>query len=454
MLAENHRFPRQRAEDEAPQPQSIEVEIALIGGLLLDPNAIARVRDVLRPEQFYNGAHGLIYRAIATLHDQGNPTDLSSVCNWLHTAKKLEVVGGQAGMARFLDEAVSALNVDYYAELIVDKWLRRRLIAIGQDLKDLGQSDPGSWPEISQKAEAAVYSLLLHSGVKSDLRKFDQIAIERVEHCEALDKQTTPTALSTGYHDLDNLTRGGVKPGKLWITAGRPGMGKSALAVCRACHIAKTHNVPVFIFSMEMDAGEVFDRVWAQESRVPGRIIDGDRPRDAHTWGLLSNGIAKLAGLPIYVDDTPGITIGEIATKSRHLAATEGTPALIVIDYLQIMGGHDDGNLAQLLSATTRRAKNLARELGTTIDLLSQLNRGSEARQNKRPISSDLRDSGGIEQDADLIVMLYRDEIYNPDTPDRGIAEAIVTKNRNGPTGTVKLLFDGAFTQFKNLRNP
>jgi len=453
MLAEN-RFPRQRPDDEATQPQSIEVEIALIGGLLLDPNAIARVRDVLKPEYFYSGAHGLIYRAIATLHDQGNPTDLSSVCNWLHTAKKLEVVGGQAGMARFLDEAVSALNVDYYAELIVDKWLRRRLIAIGQDLKDLGQSDPGSWPEISQKAEAAVYSLLLHSGVKSDLRKFDQIAIERVEHCEALDKQTTPTALSTGYHDLDNLTRGGVKPGKLWITAGRPGMGKSALAVCRACHIAKTHNVPVFIFSMEMDAGEVFDRVWAQESRVPGRIIDGDRPRDGHTWGLLSNGIAKLAGLPIYVDDTPGITIGEIATKSKHLAATVGTPALIVIDYLQIMGGHDEGNLAEMLSNTTRRTKNLAREIGTTIELLSQLNRGLEARPNKRPINSDLKNSGGIEQDADLIMMLYREEYYNPDTPDRGIAEVNITKNRNGATGTVKLLFEGEFTQFKNLRNP
>lgn len=429
-------------------PQNVEVEEAIIGGILVDPNAIARIRSTVKPEHFYIGFHARLYQAACEVFDRGDAVDMLSV---------FSAAGGtadiQRAIARLMDSTVSAVNIDQMAMLLMDKWRRRQLISIGQQFRELGYHSRDGWEAIAAQAESKFYDLLLSAQSQSSLTALPEIAQERIDYLQAVEEGKVVTSLSTGFYDLDAMTNGGIQPGKLMITAGRPSMGKSAFSLHRGRNVAALSKRPVFFFSLEMSKEEWFDRLWSIESDIPGSVIAA-ATRSNQVWEHLCSGVSKLTSLPIWIDDSPGLDITKIATKSRHLAAEVGTPALIVIDYLQIMDGTEpDGSMvqAQAIGRTTRAAKRLARSLKCTVDMVSQLSRGVESRTNKRPVMSDLRDSGSIEADADTIMLLYRDEYYNPDTPDRGIAEIIIGKQRGGATGTVKLLFEPQYTRFKNV---
>jgi replicative DNA helicase len=432
-------------------PQNIDAEEAILGGILLDPEAMNRVIEILRPEGFYISFHQDIYRAALTLHTQGKPTDLMSVASWLHDHNLLDKVGGQPRLAQLIDRTTSAVNIDQYAQLVMDKYLRRKLIHIGGEVAQLGFDTATPLETVLDQAEQKVFNItqsrpqqgLVHT---SDILTHTFSAIE--QHNMGL---VTP-GIPCGFYDLDAMTQG-FQRSDLIITAGRPAMGKTSFCLGIARNIA-VHKLPVAVFSLEMSKEQLVYRLLSGESNIESGRLRAGRI-NPNEWQHLAFAIDALSRLPIFIDDTPNISVTEMRSKARRLQAEQGGAlGLILIDYLQLMEGSGSENRVQELSRVTRSLKGLARELNVPIIALSQLSRGVEARTNKRPMMSDLRESGSIEQDADLIIMLYRDEYYNPDTPDRGVAEVIVTKHRNGPTGTVKLLFESQFTRFRNLANP
>jgi replicative DNA helicase len=432
-------------------PQNIEAEEWILGGILLDPDAIGRTLELLEPAAFYLKTHQHIYEAMCELNAQGNPTDLVSVADWLRDRQRLEVIGGIQKLTQLVDRTVSAVNIDRYALLVAEKYARRRLIQVGTEIAQLGYDTAEDSARLLDRAEQKIFDLS-QGKAKQDLVSAAEILTNTFSEIEDRNTGSVVPGLPCGFYDLDAMTQG-FQRSDLVIVAGRPSMGKTSFVLNIARNIAQLHKLPIAVFSLEMSKEQLIYRLLSSEAQIESSRLRAGRIGQ-HEWEPLGRAIASLSDLRIYIDDTPDIAITEMRSKCRRLMAEQGgSLGLIMLDYLQLMEGSGD-NRVQELSKMTRSLKGLARELNVPILTLSQLSRGVESRTNKRPMMSDLRESGSIEQDADLIVMLYRDEYYNPDTPDRGTAEVIITKHRNGPTGTVKLLFEPQFTRFRNLANP
>ncbi|MBD2212012.1 replicative DNA helicase [Nostoc linckia FACHB-104] len=432
-------------------PQNIEAEEAILGGILLDPEAIGRVSDRLVAEAFYISAHKDIYQAALRLHAQGKPTDLLAVTSWLADHDLLNRIGGRNKLATLVDRTVSAVNIDALASLVMDKYQRRQLIKAGNEIVHLGYETEKELPIVLDQAEQKVFGIT-QERAQSGLVHISDTLISNFQDIEERNQGIALPGITCSFYDLDALTSG-FQRSDLIIVAARPAMGKTAFCLNLAYNIAASHRMPVAVFSLEMSKEQLVQRLLASEAGIESGYLRSGRLSQAQ-WEPLSRAIGMLSEMPIFIDDTPNLTVTQMRSQARRLQAEQGMElGLIVIDYLQLMEGAGD-NRVQELSKITRSLKGLARELSVPVIALSQLSRGVEARTNKRPMLSDLRESGSIEQDADLVIMLYRDDYYNNDSPDRGIAEVIVAKHRNGPTGTVKLLFDPQFTKFKNLARP
>jgi replicative DNA helicase len=598
-------------------PTNIEAEEAILGGILIDPEAISRIAEILRPEYFAISAHQVIYKHALELHFEGKPTDLMTLTTRLADRNKLEEIGGQSKLAQLAERTVSAVNIDQYAILVEDKYIRRRLIHAGNEIVQLGYETATELPIVLDKAEQTIFSIT-QDRPQQDLVPISETVNVISEELENRNEGLTLPGIPCGFYDLDAMT-GGFQRSDLIIVAARPSMGKTAFCTNIAHNIAAMMKLPIAIFSLEMSKEQLVQRLLSSEAGIESNRLRSGRISQSE-WAPISSAIGSLSELPIFIDDTPNITVTEMRSKARRLQAEQGgAMGLILLDYLQLMEGSSD-NRVQELSRITRSLKGLARELNVPIIALSQLSRGVEARTNKRPMMSDLRESGcltgdtlvtladdgmlvpikdlvgksgftvwalnestmqleraivsnafstgikpiftlktrlgrkiratgnhqfltidgwcrldqlklkqhlclprylpspgkqtmtyaevalkvgnivqseklvtlaisdvywdeiisieldgeeevfdltvpkfhnfiannivvhnSIEQDADLVIMLYREEYYNPDTPDRGIAEIIITKHRNGPTGVVKLIFDPQFTRFRNL---
>jgi replicative DNA helicase len=585
-------------------PQNIEVEEAILGGILLDPEAIGRVAEKLVPEAFYIPTHTDIYQAFLALNSQGKPTDLLAVTDWLIDQNQLEKIGGQAKLIQLLERTVSAVNIDSLAVLVMDKYIRRELIKAGTEVTQLGYAADRPLETVLDESEQQILNLT-QARPKQGLTPIKEIVATTYQDIQDRHDQLIPPGLTSDFSDLDGMT-GGFQRSDLIIIAGRPSMGKTAISLNIAYNMARLHKLPVLVFSLEMSKDQLVQRLIASEAGVDSNRLRAGRI-SPNEWDSVYKAVDRISELPIFIDDNASMMLMEMRSQARKLQAEHGgTLGLIMIDYLQLMEGSSD-NRVQEISKITRGLKGLARELQVPLIALSQLSRGVEARNNKRPMMSDLRESGcltgdtlitladtgiqipirdlvdksnfavwaldettmqlkravvshafatgikpiwkiqtqsgrtisatanhqfltihgwkrldeltiddrlavpsnidpnlkgsieienlansdvywdkivsiipdgesdvydltvpqfhnfianniiahnSIEQDADLIMMLYRDAYYNPDTPDRDITELIITKHRNGPTGVVKLVFDPALTKFKNLARP
>lgn len=429
-------------------PQNVEVEEAILGGILLDPEALGRVADVLSAEAFYIPAHQDIYRAALALNSQGKPKDLINVSAWLSDHDLLEKVGGLNKLVQLVERTVSAVNIDALAALVMDKFLRRQLIKAGNEIVQLGYETATELETVLDQSEQKIFGLT-QVRPQAGLVPISDTLIQAFQEIETRHEEVALPGLTCDFYDLDAMT-GGFQKSDLIIIAARPSMGKTALSLNIAYNIATIHRLPVAVFSLEMSQEQLVQRLLASEAGIESNRLRSGRISQ-NEWEPLSKAVGMLSELPIYIDDTANMTVMQMRSQARRLQAeSNGQLGIILLDYLQLMEGGSD-NRVQELSKITRSLKGLARELNVPVIALSQLSRGVEARTNKRPMMSDLRESGSIEQDADLIMMIYRDAYYNPDTPDRDITELIIAKHRNGPTGTVKLLFDPQFTKFRNL---
>jgi len=427
-------------------PQNIEAESAILGGILLDPEAIGRIVHILTIEAFYVKANQHIYEACLTLHAQGKPTDLMTVSAHLQDHNLLEKIGGINTLAQLVDRTVSAVNIDRYADLIMDKFIRRELISAGHEITDLGYDTTKELEQVFDEAEQKIFKLT-QERVQEGLVPIADTLIQTFNDIENLHQNISLPGIPCGFYDLDAYTSG-FQRSDLIIVAGRPSMGKTAFALNIAFNIAKS-ELPVAIFSLEMSREQLAQRLLSSESEIESNRLRSGRISQQE-FEPLSLAVGELSGLPIYIDDTANLTVTQMRSQVRRLQAEKGDLGLVLLDYLQLMEGGGD-NRVQELSKITRSLKGLAREINVPVIALSQLSRGVEQRTNKRPMLSDLRESGSIEQDADIVMMLYRDSYYNPDSVDRNIAEIIIAKHRNGPTGTVKLLFKPELTKFDNL---
>ncbi|MEN9275561.1 MAG: replicative DNA helicase, partial [Gloeomargarita sp. GMQP_bins_5] len=343
-------------------------------------------------------------------------------------------------------------NIDQYAALVADKYLRRQLIQAGQAILRLGYETTLPIEQVLDQAEQQIFAVCQNQP-RQELVSTAEMVSTIWHEIEQRSEDMLPPGITSGFYDLDALTQG-FQRSDLIIVAGRPSMGKTSFCLNIARNIAATHRLPVALFSLEMSKEQLVYRLLASEARIESTRLRTGRIAE-HEWPQLNQAISTLAQLPIFIDDSASATVMEIRSKCRRLLAEQGNLGLVLIDYLQLMdsGGSGSENRVLELSRMTRGLKTLARELQVPVIVLSQLSRGVEHRTNKRPMLSDLRESGSIEQDADVVIMLYRDEYYHPDTPERGIAEAIIAKHRNGPTGVAKLLFDAHLTQFRNLKH-
>ena len=397
-------------------PQNIEAEESILGGILLDPEAMGRIVDLITPESFYVRAHQEIYEAALKLHSQGKPTDFLTVKSVLEDHSLLEKIGGIDKLTQLLDRTVSAVNIDRYAALIMDKYLRRQLISSGHEIVSLGFETTRDLEIVLDESEKKIFGLT-QKRPQGGLVPISDTIIQTFNELEKLHNQTALPGIETGFYDLDAMT-GGLQRADLIIIAGRPSMGKTAFGLGLVAHIAKNFNLPVAIFSLEMSKEQLSMRLLASEAEIEsnrlrsGRFVQDD-------YSTISTAIGTLSNLPIYIDDSANVTVMQVRSQVRRLLAEKkGDFGLVLIDYLQLMEGAEKDNRVQELSKMTRSLKGLAREIKAPVIALSQLSRGVEARNNKRPMMSDLRESGSIEQDADLIMMLYRDEYYNPETID------------------------------------
>ena len=437
-----------RIDDKLP-PQNIEAEEAILGGILLDPDAVDRVIDTLCAEAFYLSAHKDIYQAALALHSKNKPTDLLSVINWLTDNGLLAKVGGRNKLATLVDRTVSAVNIDAFAELVMDKYLSRKLISAGNQIIQLGNDQSQLLPERLDIAEQKIFSLRHQSALDNEPKSLDEICVKIHARLEALSEGNSPTGIPTGFYDFDFITNG-LQPGELIVIGGRPGMGKSAAAHQVAFYISQSQGFTTMIFSLEMSQEDIGTRLLSSESEIEMSYLKSGKITGSQ-WEKLASAFKTIAEIKLDIDSSSCPTPSEIRSKVRKAIAKGAEVKLVVIDYLQLMVDGADFRIVQKIGEITRQLKLLARECNLTVILISQLNRGVEDRTNKRPMLSDLRDSGRIEEDADLVLGLYRDEYYNPESSDRGLAELIILKHRNGATGTVKLLFDAQFTRFKNL---
>jgi replicative DNA helicase len=431
-------------------PQNVEAEESVLGAMMLSPLAIDAVTEVLDAADFYRESHARIFRAARDLYAAGEPVDAITLVDALEERGDLDGVGGRVRIHELAALVPATANAAHYARIVREMATLRGLVRAGTEIARLGWERPGDATDLVDRAEQVVFELA-QQRVSTDFEHIETLLKESFERITSLyEAGVEITGTPTGFRDLDRLTSG-FQPGNLVIAAARPSMGKSALALCVAANLGVRAQVPVALFTLEMSKSEVTQRLMCSEAKVESqRLRTGKLAPD--DWPRLTAACDKLMKAPIYVDDTGSITIMEIRSKARRLKAREPTLGLIVVDYLQLMTmGVSVENRVQEVSQISRALKILARDLDVPILALSQLSRAVEQRHDKRPVLSDLRESGSLEQDSDLVFFIYRDEYYNEDSSDQGLAEIILAKHRNGPTGTEKLSFLKRYAKFADL---
>ena len=432
-------------------PHSIEAEQSVLGGLMLDNEAWDKISDIVIEDDFYRRDHRMIFRAIDALAEQSSPFDVVTLSEWLEANNQLENAGGLAYLGTLAKNTPSAANILAYAKIVRERSVLRQLIQVGHKISTSCYETEGrASEELLDNAEKLVFKIAEQgSRGRREFTSIKDLLVKAVDRIDTLFQQDSPiTGVATGFDTFDEMTSG-LQPSDLVIVAGRPSMGKTTFAMNIAEHAAVKLQIPTAVFSMEMPGEQLAMRMLSSLGRIDqhkvrtGKLSDDDWPRLTHAVG-------QLAEAPMFIDDTPALSPTELRSRARRLMREHGL-GLIVIDYLQLMqirGGSE--NRTNEISEISRNLKSLAKELNVPIIALSQLNRSLEQRPNKRPVMSDLRESGAIEQDADVITFIYRDEVYNEDSPEKGIAEIIIGKQRNGPIGTVRLTFIGQYTRFEN----
>jgi len=434
-------------------PHSIEAEQAIIGGLLLDNHAWDKVAEKLCEADFYRTEHRLLFQAIQVLAARSQPFDVVTLLETLKSTSSLDDAGGEAYLFELANNTPSVANVSAYADIVREKSVHRQLISVSTEIADVAYNPGGlEVPELLDLAERKVFAIAEQTAAAGGPEAVKSVLVRAVERIDALyHSGEAITGLSTGLRDLDEMTSG-MQKSDLVIVAGRPSMGKTTFVMNIAEHVAIKARKPVLVFSMEMPADALAMRMMSSLGRIDqqkirtGKLTDDDWPR-------VTSAVHMLSEAPMFIDDAAGLSPAEVRARARRLAKEHGQLGMIVVDYLQLMkvpGIKADNRVAEI-SEISRSLKALAKELSVPVLALSQLNRSLEQRSDKRPIMSDLRESGAIEQDADLICFIYRDEVYNSESPDKGTAEIIIAKQRNGPIGRVRVAFLGQYTRFEDL---
>ena len=432
-------------------PQNIEAEQAVLGAMLISKEAIAESAQILNPQDFYREAHRIVFEAMLDLSNRNQAVDNLTVIEQLNKTNQLEKVGGIAFVTALANTVPTAANVVFYAKIVKEKALMRHLINTATAIAAMGYEGADDADSIMDKAEKMILEIASNRKT-GDFTPINQIVIDTFSKIENLyESKGGLTGLSTGFKDLDKLTAG-LQPSDLILVAARPSMGKTAFTLNIASHVALKENQPVAFFSLEMSKEQLMQRMLCAEGLVESqRLRVGDL--DEQDWQKLIAAADKFSKAPLYIDDTPGISIMELRSKARRLQQEKGL-SLVLIDYLQLMQGRankNGDNRQQEISEISRSLKSLARELNVPVIALSQLSRSVESRQIKKPMLSDLRESGSLEQDADIVMFLYREDYYNAETENKNITDVIVAKHRNGPVDTVQLFFHKEFTKFADL---
>ncbi|MFA7659067.1 MAG: replicative DNA helicase [Candidatus Gastranaerophilaceae bacterium] len=436
-------------------PQNVEAEEAVLGAILVNPSVITKVVEFITPESFYKPAHRYVYEAMFQLFNQNERIDIVSVSDVLSFNSKLEIIGGRAFINDLSYKTITTSNIEYYAKIVQEKAIKRALINAGSEIVSLGY-DLNSTDESLDNAERLIFDIAAKKAAK-DLAHVKDLVLASYEKIEyRYNHRDELTGVPTGFYELDNMTSGFQKS-DLIILAARPSMGKTAFALNIAQNVAIRSKIPVAIFSLEMSKEQLVQRMLCSEAEVDTqKIRTGNMQRK--DWDKLANSMSDISEAPLYIDDTAGCTLTDIRAKCRRLAMEEKNLGLIVIDYLQLMEGVGKEDRIQQISAISRGLKTLARELDIPVVALSQLSRAVEQRKDRRPMLSDLRESGAIEQDADIVMFIYRDDYYNREegedmpksTGKEGKSEILISKQRNGPVGNFELLFQSNITKFKN----
>ncbi|MFA7244518.1 MAG: replicative DNA helicase [Patescibacteria group bacterium] len=434
-------------------PQNVDAERSVLGAILIDKDAIIKVADIVRPEDFYEFRHETIFSAMLELFDKRQPIDIITLSETLEAMEKLKEIGGSSYLADIVNSTPSASNIVYYAQIVRDKAVLRRLIESSGNINQLGYDEDADISDTLDKAEQLLFAVS-QKFMKEKFTAVKDVLTEAFDRIDKIHKDKDKGAIRgvpSGFRDLDNITAG-FQNSDLLILAARPSMGKTSFALNLAEHAAIEEKIPVGIFSLEMSKEQLVDRLLASQAGVDswklrtGNLSDEDFPKIGYAMGVLSEA-------PLFIDDTPGANVMEIRAKARRLQMEHGL-GLVIIDYLQLMEGKShsgDSNRVQEISEISRSLKGLARELKVPVIALSQLSRAVEHRPDKRPQLSDLRESGSIEQDADIVMFLYREEYYEPETSKKGITEVLIKKHRNGPTGGMELFFQPEQMRFRDL---
>ncbi|PID32265.1 replicative DNA helicase [Candidatus Saccharibacteria bacterium] len=433
-------------------PQNTDAEASLLGAILIDTDAIVKIADTVNSEDFYEQKHHYIYEAIVALYERHSPIDVLTLSDQLRGSDLLDTVGGASYLTELTNFVPTATHVEQYADIVAQKAMRRRLIKASQDIVGLGYDEARGLQELIEEAESRLFEVSQRH-VKQDVISMEAILADSFDRLDDLHKDKGKIrGIPTGYRDLDNILAG-FQRSDLFILAARPSMGKTAMVMNLAHNVAVLANEPVLVFSLEMGKEQLVDRMLARESGVDawalrtGNLNDDDFEKIGQAMGTLSEA-------QIFIDDTPGITVSDLRTKARREAHLHPL-GLIIVDYLQLMSGGSrfagDGNRVQEISEISRGLKGVARELNVPVVALSQLSRSVENRSPQIPQLSDLRESGSIEQDADVVAFLYREDYYNPETERKNIMDVFIKKHRNGPTGAVELYFDREKQRIRSL---
>ncbi len=433
-------------------PQNLEAEASLLGALLIDSDGIVKVADIIFDHDFYDERHKHIYSAIKKLYESHSPIDVLTLADELKNRGDLEKIGGPAYLTELTNFVPTAAHVNQYAEIVASKSLRRRLIKASQDITNFGYNENEDLKGLIEQAESRLFEVS-QQHIKQDVISLEQILTDSFDRLDELHKDKgTIRGVPTGYKDLDNILAG-LQRSDLFVLAARPSMGKTAMVLNLAHNVAVKAGQSVLIFSLEMSKEQLVDRILAKESGVnawalrTGNLTDSDFEKIGHAMGTLSEA-------QIFIDDTPSITVSDMRTKARR-EAHQRPLGLIIVDYLQLMSGgtrfSSEGNRVQEISEISRGLKGIARELNVPLIALSQLSRSVESRHPQIPQLADLRESGSIEQDADVVAFLYREEYYNPETERKNIMDVLIKKHRNGPTGNIELYFDREKQQISSL---
>ena len=433
-------------------PHSIEAEQAVLGGLMLSNSGFDAVASLISDKDFFASDHQLIFQTMGQLNAEQKPLDIITLSEALQNNRQLDQIGGSSYLVELSNNTPSSANINAYAQIVLERSIIRQLITAASDIVKKGYN-PLGWDsnKLLAEAEKRLVAIIESRPNQGGFLSVNELLKEVVERIDQLfNSDADITGLSTGFADLDEKTSGW-QPSDLVIVAGRPSMGKTSFAMNMAEHAVLHQEKPVLVFSMEMPASQLIMRMMSSLGKIDQtKLRAGNLSED--DWPRLSSAASRLKDRPLFIDDTPGITPMELRNRVRQVTREHGEPGMILVDYLQLMSGSvATENRTNEISQISRELKNIAREFNCPVIALSQLSRNLENRPNKRPINSDLRESGAIEQDADVVVFIYRDEVYNEESPDKGVAEIIIGKQRNGPIGTCKLTFLGKYTRFENL---